>query len=75
VCLAATWLVRSGAQDAAEVVEARLRRASVDEPSLAACLISALQLAAGQLPEDLRQRFSQPDAPWEIRVLTGRNTR
>lgn len=69
VCLAATWLARSGAIGAGEVIERRLARCSLDQADLIVCLLTALETLGRTVPETLRSSLESEAAPEQVRTV------
>lgn len=67
--LVATCLAAAGITEAIEPIVARLRRSEFREVDLLIGFLCALEDFGSDLPADLRDRFSVPDAPWQIRTM------
>ena len=73
VCLAATWLARSGAAEAEGAIVERLTRCSLDEENLIVCLITALETLGRPIPDAVRKRFDSSGISAPVRAVLARH--
>ena len=67
--LAAQHLATAGIQDAIKPICDRLRNSKLEEIDLIVSLLDSLKKLDAKLPQDLLQRFSADDVPWQIKTM------
>ncbi|MEL6439341.1 MAG: hypothetical protein AAFQ80_08830 [Cyanobacteria bacterium J06621_8] len=67
--LAAQHLAAAGIKDAVKSICDRLRISNLEEIDLIVSLLNSLKKLDAKLPQDLWERFSVDDTPWQIKTM------